>query len=117
MKRGEIYRTQERISERGHKPGFYVVVSRDFVASNDDIATVVCAPIYREVLGLRSEVLVGMEDGLPDDSSIRCDFLALLFKKKLTHFVATLPREKQAELNRALIYALQLGNSLTDARQ
>jgi mRNA interferase MazF len=110
VKRGEIYRTRDKIPERGHKPGFYVIVSRDFVASNDDITTVICAPIYREALGVRSEVLVGMEDGLPQDSSIRCDFLALMFKKKLTHFVATLSREKQAELNRALAYALQIGN-------
>jgi hypothetical protein len=51
-----------------------------------------------------------MEDGLPQDSSIRCDFLALMFKKKLTHFVATLSREKQGELNQALGYALQIGN-------
>jgi mRNA interferase MazF len=110
VKGGEIYRTRDKIPERGHKPGFYVIVSRDFVASNDDITTVICAPIYREALGVRSEVLVGMEDGLPQDSSIRCDFLALMFKKKLTHFVATLSREKQAELNRALDYALQIGN-------
>jgi mRNA interferase MazF len=110
VKRGEIYRTRDKIPERGHKPGFYVIVSRDFVASNDDITTVICAPIYREALGVRSEVLVGIDDGLPQDSSIRCDFLALMFKKKLTHFVATLSREKQAELNRALAYALQIGN-------
>ena len=37
MKWGEIYRTQEKISQHGHKPGFYVVVSRDFIAANKDI--------------------------------------------------------------------------------
>ena len=108
MKRGEIYRTQARLTERGHKPGFYVVVSRDFVAGNEDISTVVCAPVYSATLGLRSEVLVGGDDGLPDDSSIRCDFLTLLMKSKLTHFVGTLSKQKQHELNRALAYALQL---------
>ncbi len=109
MNRGEIYRTQEKVPERGNKPGFYVVVSRDFVASNDDISTVMCAPVYREALGLRSEVIVGPGDGVPQESSIRCDFLTLIFKRKLTHFVATLSDEKQAELNKALIYALQVG--------
>ena len=108
MKRGDIYRTQEKVPERGHKPGFYVVVSRDFIANNDDVATVICAPIYTELLGLRSEVVAGNEDGLPRDSSIRCDFLTLMFKMKLTHFVGTLSRAKQDELNRALAYALQL---------
>lgn len=108
MKRGEIYRTQEKILERGYKAGFYVVVSRDFIAEHEDILTVVCAPVYREIIGLRSEVLVGEEDGLPQDSSIRCDFVTLMLKKKLTSFVGTLSEEKQHELGRALAFALQI---------
>ena len=108
MTRGEIYRSAERVPERGHKPGFYVVVSRDFIASNDDVTTVVCAPIYGEVLGLRTEVLLGLDDGLPRESAIRCDFLTLMFKRKLTQLVATLSLARQQELNRALMYALQL---------
>lgn len=105
---GEVYRTREKVSERGDKPGFYVVVSRDFIAGHDDIATVVCAPIYSEVLGLRTEVVVGVEDGLPRQCAIRCDFLALMFKRKLTRFVGTLTAAKQADLKRALSHALQL---------
>lgn len=27
MKWGEIYRTKDKVSERGHKPGFYVVAT------------------------------------------------------------------------------------------
>lgn len=108
MNRGEIYRTQEKIPERGNKPGFYVIVSRDFIAGNDDISTVICAPVYRETLGLRSEIVAGVEDGLPQESSIRCDFLTLMWKSKLTYFVATLSPEKQQQLDRALSYALQL---------
>ncbi|PYS53548.1 MAG: MazF family transcriptional regulator [Acidobacteria bacterium] len=108
MKRGEIYRTQEKVAERGHKPGFYVVVSRDFLAQNDDVSTVICAPVYAEVLGIRSEVVIGAEDGIPQESSIRCDFLTLIFKRKLTQFVGTLSAQRQDELDRALRYALQL---------
>jgi mRNA-degrading endonuclease toxin of MazEF toxin-antitoxin module len=108
VKWGEIYRTRERIAERGDKPGFYVVVSRDFIAGHDDVLTVVCAPVYGEVLGLRTEVPVGPDDGLPRDSAIRCDFLTLMFKKKLTGFVATLSASRQAELKQALAGALQL---------
>jgi mRNA interferase MazF len=108
MRRGEIYRTQEKLPERGHKPGFYVVVSRNFVAENDDISTVICAPVYSEVLGLRSEVEVGSEDGLPRESAVRCDFLTLMFKRKLTHFVATLSPANLKDLDRALRYALEL---------
>ena len=109
MKRGEIYRTQEKVPERGYKPGFYVVVSRNFIAGNEDISTIVCAPVYSEILGVKSEVELGVEDGLPHDSAIRCDFLTLMFKRKLTQFVGTLPPAKIKELNRALRYALELG--------
>ena len=109
MKRGEIYYTKANIPERGSKPGYYVVVSRSFVAGNDDIATVTCAPVYTEILGLKSEVEVGVNEGLPHGSAIRCDFLALLFKRKLTEFIGTLPPDKIIELNRALRYALELG--------
>ena len=108
MKRGEIYRTPEKAPERGHKPGFYVVVSRDFVAGHEDLSTVICAPIYSEFLGLRSEVAVGTESGLPRASAIRCDFLTLMFKKKLARLAGTLPPVKVTELNQALLYALGL---------
>lgn len=108
MTRGDVYRTAEHLPERGHKPSFYVIVSRHFIAANDDVATVICAPVYREVLGLRSEVVLNREDGLPRESAIRCDFLTLMFKRKLTGFVATLSAAKELELNRALAYALQL---------
>jgi mRNA-degrading endonuclease toxin of MazEF toxin-antitoxin module len=108
VKWGEIYRTREKLSERGQKPGYYVVVSRDFVAGNEDLSTVVCAPVYGEFLGLTTEVAVGRDEGLPRPSAIRCDFLTLMFKSKLTGFVATLPDRKKSELKQALTRALQL---------
>jgi mRNA interferase MazF len=108
LTRGEIYRTEERAPERGGKPGFYVVVSRSFIAENEDVSTVVCAPVYSQVLGLSTEVVLGPEEGLPRVSSVRCDFLALMFKRKLTTFVASLPPRKVEELDRALAVALDL---------
>lgn len=112
MTRGEIYRTRERVAERGGKPGFYVVVSRPFVADNEDVSTVICAPVYSQVLGLTTEVVLGVDDGLPRTCAIRCDFLALMFKHRLTQFVATLSPEKVRELNRALMVALDLSIDL-----
>jgi mRNA-degrading endonuclease toxin of MazEF toxin-antitoxin module len=104
VRRGEIYRTRERVPERGAKPGFYVVVSRTFVAEHEDVSTVICAPVYGEILGLTTEVVLGPEDGLPR----ACDFLTLMFKSKLTHFISTLSAFKLAQLNRALAHALEL---------
>ena len=108
MTRGEIYRTRERVAERGGKPGFYVVVSRAFVAENDDVSTVICAPVYSQVLGLTTEVVLGPDEGLPRTSAVRCDFLTLMFKAKLTQFVSTLSPEKISVLNDALGVALDL---------
>ena len=108
MTRGEIYKTHERVPERGGKPGFYVVVSRAFVVENDDVSTVICAPVYSQVLGLTTEVVLGPDDGLPRTSAVRCDFLTLMFKRKLTQLVGTLSAEKITGLNRALAVALGL---------
>jgi mRNA interferase MazF len=111
MTRGEIYRSRERVAERGDKPGFYVVVSRSFIAENDDVSTVICAPVYSEILGLDSEVALGSVEGLPHTCAVRCDFLMLMFKRKLTHFAGSLSPVKIKELNRALAYALELGEA------
>lgn len=108
MTRGEVYRTKERSPERGGKPSFYVVVSRAFIAENDDVSTVICAPVYSEILGISTEIVLGPLEGLPRTSAARCDFLALLFKRKLTTFVGTLPPRRLAELDGALAVALGL---------
>jgi mRNA-degrading endonuclease toxin of MazEF toxin-antitoxin module len=106
--RGEIYRTREKLPERGNKPGYYLVVSRTFIASNDDIATVVCAPIYSEVLGISTELVLGSSEGLRHASAARCDFLMLMFKSKLTAFVGALDTARFDELDSALRIALAI---------
>jgi mRNA-degrading endonuclease toxin of MazEF toxin-antitoxin module len=108
VKRGEIYRTAARVTERGDKPGFYVVVSRSFIAQNEDVSTVVCAPIYSELLGLSTEVSVGAAEGLPQSSSVRCDVLTLMFKGRLSGYVSALTGRKLVELDRALATAVDL---------
>lgn len=111
MTRGEVYRTQERLAERGAKPGFYVVVSRQFILDNDDVSTTICAPVYGEILGLASEVVIGMAEGVQKASAIRCDFLMLMFKRKLTTLAGRLSDARMRDLDRALACALDLGFS------
>lgn len=108
MKRGDIYRSGERLAERGGKPGYYAIVSRQFIVENEDVSTVVCAPIYSEVLGISTEVVVGVDDGLPHRCAIRCDFLCLMFKSSLRTFTTSLRDEKLADLDQALMAALDL---------
>jgi mRNA interferase MazF len=64
--------------------------------------------VYSAQHGLSSQVTVGIDDGLKHDSAIHCDDLVSLPKTVLTDFVGTLSREKIAELNRALVAALDL---------
>jgi mRNA interferase MazF len=106
--RGEIYRTRHRVAERGDKAGYYLVVSRSFIAGNDDVSTVVCAPVYSEILGLATEVVVGPENGIPRPSAVRCDLLMLMLKAKLTTFVGSLSRAKTQQLNKALSISLEI---------
>ena len=110
MTRGEVYRTAQAVPERGNKPGYYVVVSRAFVAENDDISTVVCAPVYSEILGLPTEVVLDVADGVKKRSAVRCDFLTLMLKRHLTHFAGTLDDDRLDALDRALALALGLGH-------
>lgn len=108
MTRGEVYRTRERMAERGDKPGFYVVVSRQFILDNHDVSTAICAPVYGEILGLATEVVIGEDEGLPRSSAIRCDFLLLMFKRKLRTLGGRLAPAKIHELDGALARALDL---------
>jgi len=108
MNRGDVFRTQHAPAERGSKPGYYVVVSRQFIADNDDVSTVICAPVYGEVLGIATEVVVGSPEGVPRRSAVRCDFLMLMFKHKLSTQVGSLSGKKLGELDRALATALDL---------
>lgn len=81
-------------------------MSRSFIAENDDVSTVVCAPVYGEILGLATEVVIGMDEGVPRSSAVRCDFLMLMAKAKLTHFVGSLSAQKLEELDGCLRIAL-----------
>lgn len=108
MIRGEISRSRDREPLRGNKPGYYVIVARTFVASSERIATVICAPVYSEYLGLETEVAITEVDGVDHSSSIRCDFLMLLSKDRLRHLVGRLKGEQLHKLDRALAIALGL---------
>lgn len=109
MNRGEVFRSEVIEPERGGKPGYYVVVARDFVAANDRIETVICAPVYSEVIGVPTEVDVDERNGVRHPSAIRCDFLTLLFKSRLKRKVGQLDPQQLRALDEALKVALAIG--------
>jgi mRNA interferase MazF len=59
-------------------------------------------------LGIKSEVEVGIDEGLKHYSCIRCDEIYSLPKSVLTNFVGSLSGQKVKELNTALKIALEL---------
>lgn len=69
--------------------------------------TVTCAPITRTIRGIASEVEVGRAEGLRADGAITCDNLMTVPQEVLDPApVGVLGLRKQAELDRALRFAL-----------
>lgn len=63
----------------------------------------------RTVRGLRSEVPVGKQEGLPSDSVISCDNIHTIPKSRLDpEPVGMLDMRKTKRLDEALRYALQI---------
>ncbi len=78
-------------------------------AAIDALNAVTCAPITRTIRGIRSEVEVGPEQGLPEAGVITCDNIITVPKAGLDqHPVGALSPKKQAELDQALRFALAI---------
>ena len=105
MKRGELYRVY-----RGsrHDPKYYrvfLVVSRQMLIDNT-FSGVICAPVYSNYSGIKTQVEVGVEEGLKHDSAVFCDDLISIPKTLLTNYVGALSSAKMEEVNAALRIAL-----------
>lgn len=89
----------------GRRP--VVVLTRDAAASV--LTAVVCAPITRTVRGIRSEVEVGADEGLPQPCVISCDNLVTVPITRLdADPVGQLGPIKRAQLDQALRYSLDI---------
>jgi mRNA interferase MazF len=84
-----------------------VVVSRQLLLDSS-FSSVVCAPVYSRRDGLHTQVNIGIEEGLKNESSIHCDELRSLPKASLTNLIGSLSPAKQALPDRALAFALGL---------
>ena len=107
MRRGELYRVANPSPRDPKRSRVFVVVSRQVVLDSR-FSTVVCAPVYTQHDGLASQVSIGIEEGLKNESSVHCDELVSLPKSALTNFVGTLSPKKLEALNQALAVALDL---------
>ena len=83
------------------------MLTRD--AATDVLEAITCAPITRTVRGIRSEVALGADEGLPEACVVSCDNLVTVPTVDLDiDPVGDLGLEKRAELDRALRYALEI---------
>ncbi|MEO5724277.1 MAG: type II toxin-antitoxin system PemK/MazF family toxin, partial [Ilumatobacteraceae bacterium] len=83
------------------------VLTRDAAAIV--LTAVTCAPITRTVRGIRSEVPVGPDEGLPEPWVINCDNIVTVPVDALDRSpVGRLDEIKRSELDRALRYALDI---------
>jgi mRNA interferase MazF len=105
VRRGEFYRVAKPSARDPKRHRVFVVVSRQ-VLIESKFSTVICAPVYSSRHGLSTQVPVGPDEGLRQESSVHCDELVSLPKSVLTHFVGTLPAARMDELDSALIAAL-----------
>jgi mRNA interferase MazF len=73
------------------------------------LTAVTCAPITRTIRGIRSEVEIGVEEGLPEACVISCDNIMTIPIADLDRNpVGSLDEIKRAQLDRALRYALDI---------
>jgi mRNA interferase MazF len=100
MRRGDIWLyTFSRPDKR--RP--VLVLSRSEVI--DLLHTVIVAPITTTVHGAPSEVIVGIDEGLKQQSAINLDHVQTVDKTKLKHFVGTVPPQKMNAVCSALAIA------------
>jgi mRNA interferase MazF len=108
VKRGDLYRVRRGLKYDPKKNRVVLVVSRQELVDNT-FTTVICAPVYSKYDGLRTQVEIGVDEGLKHDSAVCCDELYIVEKTLLTDFIGNLPHDKMEAANAALRIALAVG--------
>jgi mRNA interferase MazF len=113
MRRGELYRVPMPSGRDPKRNRVFVIVSRQMLIDSR-FSSLICAPVYTHHDGLKTQIKVGIDEGLKHDSSIHCDELVSLSKSVLTNYIGTLSPEKIKELDQALKAALSLDEQTED---
>ena len=83
------------------------VLTRD--AAIEVLTAITCAPITRTIRGIRSEVEIGRDEGLPERWVINCDNVVTIPLAELDPApIGRLDEAKRSALDRALRYALDV---------
>ncbi len=101
MKQGEIW-WADLGPPAGRRP--VLLLSRDEAYSVRELVTV--APVTTRIRHIPSEVLLGLEDGLPKPCVINLDTITTIAKVSLKERLTVLSQEKQKAVEIALHFAL-----------
>ena len=69
---------------------------------------VMVAPITSTIRGNRTEVTLGVAEGLKGPSVAKLDGIQTIDKQRLGRFLGSVPASRVAELRRAVLFAMQL---------
>lgn len=70
------------------------------------------APITPTIRRIPTEIMLSVEDGMPQDCAINCDHLQTVPKRKIGRLVAVLPEEKRRQIAPVILFALGLDDYL-----
>ena len=69
------------------------------------LRTAMMAPITSAIRGLPSEVIVGVDEGLKNDSAINCDHIQTVQQRLLRRYVGSIGEAKMRQVCRAVAIA------------
>ena len=103
MKRGEVrwYKFNPPDKKRP-----VLVLTRDSII--DYLGDITVAPITTRIRDIPSEVVLTLEEGMPQRCAVNCDHLQTVQKSRMGTVVTSLSRSKMQEVSQALAFALAL---------
>lgn len=99
MKRGEIRWYTFALPDK-RRP--VLILTRDDVIDN---LNEIIVPITRTIRGLATEVVLTLDDGMPVESALNFDHVALAQRQRIGAVICTLPEERWAEVRHTLLTA------------
>jgi mRNA interferase MazF len=106
VRRGEVY--WHRFA-RPDKRRPVVVLTRSVLLGH--LGTVTVAVLSRTMRAVASEVVVGPEHGLPAQCAANLHNVFTLRRQDIGPFISTLPTDVMARIDRALVFALGVGET------
>ena len=104
MKRGEIRWYTFRLPDK-RRP--VLVLTRDEVI--DRLNEIIVVPATRTIRGLTTEVVLTPDDGMPAECALNFDHVSLAQRDRLGPVLCSLPTDRWAEVQRALLIACGFG--------